>query len=56
MQKPATDEAVREDARLGGQVAADKIPSLFINGRRVLRWMQEGQSILPEIIAEAARE
>jgi protein-disulfide isomerase/uncharacterized membrane protein len=56
MQKPATDEAVREDARLGGQVAADKIPSLFINGRRVLRWMQEGQSVLPEIIAEAARE
>ena len=56
MEKPATDAAVREDARIGGQVAADKVPSLYINGRRVLRWNLEGESILPEIIAEAAKE
>ena len=56
MEKPATAEAVQEDTRLGGRLGADKVPSLYINGRRVPRWKQEGESILPEIIAEAAAE
>ena len=56
MEKPATGEAVQGDTRIGGRLAADKVPSLFINGRRVPRWKQEEESILPEIIAEAAKE
>lgn len=55
MEKPATAEAIQEDTRLGGQLRADKVPSLFINGRRVPRWQQEERNILPEIVAEAAK-
>jgi NhaA family Na+:H+ antiporter len=52
--KPETAEAVRTDTRVGARLDADKVPSLFINGRRVPRWKQEGETILPQIIAEAA--
>jgi protein-disulfide isomerase len=56
MDKPTTGAAVEQDAALGGRLGADKVPSLFINGRRVPRWTQEGESILADIIAAAAED
>ncbi len=56
MEKPATGAAVSEDTRVGGRVDATSVPSLYINGRRVPRWKLEGETILPQIIEEAAKE
>ena len=53
MSSAETLQAIREDGLLGGRLNATKVPSLFLNGRLVPRWLREGESILPQIVDRA---
>ena len=55
MQDAETADAVRTDALLGSRIRALSVPTLFVNGRLVPRWMRESESILPNIVERAAR-
>jgi protein-disulfide isomerase/uncharacterized membrane protein len=56
MEKPDLHAIVVEDAKLGQRCGVTAVPSVFVNERRVPRWVLEGENILPHIITEAAKE
>lgn len=53
--KPEIEFWLREDVLAAKQLGVQSIPLVFVDGRRVERWMVDGQSLLPTIVAEAAR-
>lgn len=55
MQAAETARAVQTDTLLGGRIRATSVPTLFVNGRHVPRWMREGENILPQIVERAAQ-
>ena len=50
----AVKQVIRADCMLGNRLAANSVPSMYINGQRVPRWLREGENILPDIVERAA--
>ena len=46
-------DAITTDVTLGKRFGVRAIPTIFIDGRRVPRWLRDGTPVLREIIAEA---
>ncbi|RMF82978.1 MAG: hypothetical protein D6744_05565, partial [Planctomycetota bacterium] len=46
--------AVADDVAIGKRIGVRSIPTIFVNGRRVPRWLRSGEPILGEIVAEAS--
>jgi protein-disulfide isomerase len=56
METPEVRTAVVDDAKLARGCGVKRVPTIFINGRHVLRWRLSGENLLPAIVAAAAVE
>jgi protein-disulfide isomerase len=53
-ESPEVQAAIARDTALGQRLQVTKVPTVFVNGRKVPRWKLDEENVLPRILAAAA--